>query len=35
MVREEGMVSRMVWGQRYLPHDWISVVQDINASLLI
>lgn len=35
MVREEGMVSRMVWGQRHLPHDWISVVQDINASLLI
>lgn len=29
------MVSRTVWGQQRLPHHWVSVVQDINASLLI
>lgn len=29
------MVSRMVWGQQHLPHHWVSMVQDINASLLI
>lgn len=34
--RKEGpWVSRMVWVQWHIPHDWISVVQDVNASLLV
>lgn len=28
-------MGRTIRGQQHLPHHWVSVVQDVNAGLLI